>query len=55
MHEPKTITILGSTGSVGCNTLDLIANTPEAYDVIALTANRNVSKLAQQAKTFKAK
>lgn len=54
MHKPKTITILGSTGSVGCNTLDLIGRTPEAYEVIALTANRNVSKLAQQAKEFKA-
>ncbi len=50
----KTVTILGSTGSVGCNTLDLISRTPEAYDVVALTANRNVSELASQAKNFNA-
>ncbi len=54
-QEPKTVTILGSTGSVGCNTLDLIGRNPDAYDVIALTANRNVTKLAEQAKIFKAK
>ncbi|MCK5424731.1 MAG: 1-deoxy-D-xylulose-5-phosphate reductoisomerase [Emcibacter sp.] len=50
----KTITILGSTGSVGCNTLDLIRRSPETYDVIALTANRNVTELAAQAKEFNA-
>lgn len=53
-YEPKTVTILGSTGSVGCNTLDLIARNPDAYNVIALTANRNVTELAQQARKFKA-
>lgn len=53
-HEPKTVTILGSTGSVGCNTLDLISKNPEAYDVVALTANRNVAELAAQAKKFNA-
>jgi len=51
---PKTVTILGSTGSVGCNTLDLIDRNPQAYDVVALTANRNVTKLAAQAIKFKA-
>lgn len=51
---PKKITILGSTGSVGCNTLDLIGRNAEDYDVIALTANRNVTELAAQAKKFNA-
>ncbi|MCF8474749.1 MAG: 1-deoxy-D-xylulose-5-phosphate reductoisomerase [Emcibacter sp.] len=51
---PKTITILGSTGSVGCSTLDLIGQNPDAYDVVALTANRNVALLAEQAKIFRA-
>lgn len=54
-HGPKSVTILGSTGSVGCSTLDLISRKPEAYDVIALTANRNVAKLSEQAIKFKAK
>ena len=54
-HKSKTITILGSTGSVGCSTLDLVSRNPDAYDVVALTANRNVTKLAEQAIKFKAK
>lgn len=51
---PKTISILGSTGSVGGNTLDLVGRNPQAYDVVALTANRNVTKLAEQAIKFNA-
>ena len=54
-HKSKTITVLGSTGSVGCSTLDLVSRNPDAYDVVALTANRNVTKLAEQAIKFKAK
>lgn len=53
--NPKTVTILGSTGSVGCNTLDLIERNPNDYEVVALTAHRNVALLAEQAKKFKAK
>ena len=48
----KSVTILGSTGSIGSNTLDLISRNRDAYDIKALTANRNVIKLAQQAKEF---
>lgn len=55
LNGPKRVTVLGSTGSVGCNTLDLMAQNPTAYDVVALTANRNVDLLAQQAKEFNAK
>lgn len=50
---PKRITILGSTGSVGCNTIDLIARNRDAYHIEALTANRNVDLLAQQAKSLR--
>ncbi|PHZ85345.1 1-deoxy-D-xylulose-5-phosphate reductoisomerase [Paremcibacter congregatus] len=53
--EPKTVTILGSTGSVGCNTLDLIAQDPQAYDVVALTAHKNVDLLGRQAREFNAR
>jgi len=42
------ITILGSTGTIGVNTLDVIARHPERYSVFALTANRNVDGLAEQ-------
>lgn len=51
---PRRITILGSTGSIGCNTLDLIQRNPEAYQVEALTANTNVELLAAQARKMNA-
>jgi 1-deoxy-D-xylulose-5-phosphate reductoisomerase len=50
----RRLTILGSTGSVGCNTLQIIADNPDAYDVVALTAYRNVELLAKQARATKA-
>ena len=46
----RSVTILGSTGSVGCSTIDLIKRNPDAYVVEALTARRNVSLLVEQAK-----
>lgn len=46
---PKRVSILGSTGSVGCNTVELILSRPEDFEVVALTANRNVELLATQA------
>jgi 1-deoxy-D-xylulose-5-phosphate reductoisomerase len=47
---PKTVTILGSTGSIGRSTIDLIRGHREKFKVHALTANKNVRLLAQQAK-----
>ncbi len=49
----RRVTILGSTGSVGCQTLDLIERAPEKYQMVALTANKNVGKLAEQARLLK--
>ena len=37
---PQFITVLGSTGSIGQNTLDVLARHPERYSVFALTAAR---------------
>jgi 1-deoxy-D-xylulose-5-phosphate reductoisomerase len=45
----KTVTILGATGSVGSSTLDLIEREPDGFRVLALTANRDVKKLAEAA------
>ncbi|MFM9828152.1 MAG: 1-deoxy-D-xylulose-5-phosphate reductoisomerase [Sphingomonas sp.] len=45
----KTVTILGATGSVGTSTLDLVERTPDAFSVVALTANCDVAKLAAAA------
>ena len=51
----KKISILGSTGSIGCNTLDLISQHRDKYEVETLTANQNAKKLAEQAIEFQAK
>lgn len=45
----RSVTILGATGSVGGSTLDLIEREPERFEVIALTANCDVEKLAAAA------
>jgi 1-deoxy-D-xylulose-5-phosphate reductoisomerase len=50
---PRSITILGSTGSVGCNTVELIDADRSSFVVEALTANRNVDRLAEQARRLK--
>lgn len=47
--RPRRLTILGSTGSIGCNTLDLVARNTDAFEIDALTANENVADLASQA------
>lgn len=51
----KTVTILGATGSVGTSTLDLIERAPDAFAVLALTANCDVAKLAAAAIRTKAR
>ncbi len=51
----KSITVMGSTGSVGTSTVDLLKRSPELFDVEALTANSNVNLLAQQAVELNAK
>jgi 1-deoxy-D-xylulose-5-phosphate reductoisomerase len=51
----KRIAILGSTGSIGTQTLDVIANDPERYQVEALAAGHNVALLAEQVKRFQPK
>ena len=48
----RTITVLGSTGSVGQSTLDLLARSPEKWRVHALTANRDAVALAAQARAI---
>ena len=48
----KGVAILGSTGSVGEHTLDVIARHPDRFRVVALGANRNVEKLADQCLKF---
>jgi 1-deoxy-D-xylulose-5-phosphate reductoisomerase len=49
----RTLTILGSTGSIGTNTLDVVRQNPERFHVFALAAGRNVELLAQQIAEFR--
>jgi len=49
----QSLTILGATGSIGSSTLDVVARHPERYRVFALTAFRQLDKLADQIKTFR--
>ena len=51
----KKIAILGSTGSIGKYTLDVIAGSKKNFDVVLLSANNNYKRLIRQAKKFKAK
>src|SRR5690349_2308798 len=50
VREKRRVAVLGSTGSVGCNTVELIAAESDAYEVEALVALRNVERLAAQAR-----
>ncbi|MEE4601165.1 MAG: 1-deoxy-D-xylulose-5-phosphate reductoisomerase [Desulfobacteraceae bacterium] len=48
----KNIAILGSTGSIGTQTLDIVARFPDRFNIIALVAHRNVDLLKNQIKKF---
>lgn len=54
-ERPRSITIIGSTGSVGQSTADLVDRTPESYDVEALVAGNSVEALAEQARRLRAR
>jgi len=53
--QQRRVTILGSTGSVGCNTVELVEADRAAYAVEALVARSNVTRLAEQARRLNAK
>jgi len=50
---PRQVTILGSTGSIGVNTLDVIRAHPDRFTVVALTAAKQIERLAEQCIEFK--
>ncbi|MBA4544057.1 MULTISPECIES: 1-deoxy-D-xylulose-5-phosphate reductoisomerase [Thermoactinomyces] len=52
---PEKIAILGSTGSIGRSTLNVIAQHPDEFEVVALAAGGNVREMVEQARTFKPK
>lgn len=49
----KRITLLGSTGSIGTSTLDVVRKSPDRFDVFALVAGRNADRLASQIQEFR--
>ena len=49
----KTLTLLGSTGSIGTQTLDIVAQYPEQFRIVGLIAGQNVTLLAQQIRQFR--
>ncbi|MDO4877724.1 MAG: 1-deoxy-D-xylulose-5-phosphate reductoisomerase [Neisseria sp.] len=50
---PKVLTVLGSTGSIGCSTLDIVSRHPDKFCVFALAGHRQTEKLAAQCITFR--
>lgn len=49
----KAISLLGSTGSIGTQTLDIVAHHPDQFRIVALAAGRNIELLAQQIRQFR--
>ena len=51
----KRVAVLGSTGSIGRNTLEIVDSMPDRFDVVGLSANRNAALLAQQIDRYRPK
>lgn len=55
LPDTKTLSILGATGSIGQSTLDIVRHHGERFEIDALVANRNIARLAADAREFNAK
>ena len=55
MTSPKRIVILGSTGSIGTQTLDICREYPDYFEVVSISAGANVELLAKQIAEFEPK
>ncbi|MFG1497065.1 1-deoxy-D-xylulose-5-phosphate reductoisomerase [Saccharospirillum sp. HFRX-1] len=51
--RPQRVCVLGATGSVGVNTLDVIGRHPDRFQLVAISGHRNIDRLAQQTRAFK--
>ncbi|MFM7615239.1 MAG: 1-deoxy-D-xylulose-5-phosphate reductoisomerase, partial [Synechococcales cyanobacterium] len=49
----KSISLLGATGSIGTQTLDIVSEHPDKFRIVGLAAGRNVSLFAQQIRQFR--
>jgi 1-deoxy-D-xylulose-5-phosphate reductoisomerase len=53
MSNIRHLTILGSTGSIGVSTLDVVTRHPDRFQIIALTANHSIEKMLEQCRLFR--
>ena len=53
MSAPRKVVILGSTGSIGVNTLDVVARHPDRFRIFALSGASQIDKLAEQCRQFR--
>ncbi len=53
MPNIRHLTILGSTGSIGVSTLDVVTRHPDRFQIIALTANHSIEKMLEQCRLFR--
>ncbi|MEY4960145.1 MAG: hypothetical protein RL610_324 [Pseudomonadota bacterium] len=53
MPSIRHLTILGSTGSIGVSTLDVVTRHPDRFQIIALTANHSIEKMLEQCRLFR--
>jgi 1-deoxy-D-xylulose-5-phosphate reductoisomerase len=53
--SPKRVVVLGSTGSIGTNTLDVLRHLPGRFEVLGLSAHSSLDLLAEQAREFRAR
>lgn len=51
--RPQRLCVLGSTGSIGVSTLDVVARHPQRFEVLALSGHRNIERLAEQTLAFR--
>ncbi|WP_444886825.1 1-deoxy-D-xylulose-5-phosphate reductoisomerase [Microbulbifer sp. JMSA008] len=51
-QSPQVVTVLGSTGSIGVSTLDVLSRHPQRYTIYALTARERIAELAQQCRQY---
>ncbi|ARU31029.1 1-deoxy-D-xylulose-5-phosphate reductoisomerase [Sulfuriferula sp. AH1] len=52
MTKVQNLTILGATGTIGVNTLDVVARHPERFNIVALTASTQLEKLVEQCRRY---
>ena len=52
MHKAKRIILLGATGSIGSNTLEIIQQFPDDFQLVGISAHKNSQALSQIAKSF---